>query len=437
MGYAINASGQVTGALTTASVNGAFLYTNGTALNLGTPPGGSNSTGLAINATAHIVGSYLTSGGTIDHSFFYNGVMIDLNTVISAADPLQPYVTLTYAVGINDSGLILVNGTDSRTGNVIHGYLIQAPGIDIAPGTLSLPDTAVGTASATQSVTLTNHSVSAVALGAISVSGNFSQTNNCGSSLAPGSNCAVKVAFDPVSVGSKAGQLAIASGGASYVVALYGVAPITASITASATTLAVGQRLTLTWKASAGATCTASSSNPAFQGSVALSGSKALTETAAGTDYYGLHCTATGVPEVDPVTPAVVWTWPTVTTTVAASPTTIVMGQSTTLTWSATNATTCSASGGGANDGWAGTKATHGTQTVTEAYALATASVSLAFTITCSSSASGLSSMATAHVMENAQAAASSGKSGGGGSLDVLCLLVLSSVIVIRIMRSR
>src|ERR1700759_5489133 len=49
---------------------------------------------------------------------------------------------------------------------------------------------------------------------------------------------------------------------------------------------------------------------------------------------------------------------PTVTFSVA--PTTINLGQSATLTWSTTNASTCSASGG-----WTGTQGTSGTQSVT------------------------------------------------------------------------
>jgi probable HAF family extracellular repeat protein len=52
--YAINASGEVTGTLFAPSTDGptyAFLYKNGTTTNLGRLPGGSLSTGYAINAT--------------------------------------------------------------------------------------------------------------------------------------------------------------------------------------------------------------------------------------------------------------------------------------------------------------------------------------------------------------------------------------------------
>jgi len=61
------------------------------------------------------------------------------------------------------------------------------------------------------------------------------------------------------------------------------------------------------------------------------------------------------------------------TVNVSVSPTTINAGQSATVTWSTTNAQTCTASGG-----WSGTPATSGTQTVTP-----TATGTVMFTLAC------------------------------------------------------
>lgn len=146
--YAVNASGQVAGTLTNVTTDQsgdckvlgtiAFLNSNGTTNSLGTLPGGNNSIGYAINVSGRVVGSSDFTGSTATHAFFYNGVMNDLNALIGATDPLQPYVTLTSAVGINDGLLILANGVDSRT-NLTHAYLIQAPFVQIAPATLGQP----------------------------------------------------------------------------------------------------------------------------------------------------------------------------------------------------------------------------------------------------------------------------------------------------------
>jgi probable HAF family extracellular repeat protein len=178
-GSAINASGNVTGTLTTSVGTSAFLFKDGTTTNLGTL-GGMRSTGYAINATGQTVGSSDVVGSTPAHAFFYNGVMTDLNAIVSLADPLQPFVTLTSALGINDSRLILTNGVDSRT-NLLHAYLLQAPFIELQPISLSFGTEAIGGTTQPRSVVVTNAGITAIPLGMISANSNFSmQANSCG-----------------------------------------------------------------------------------------------------------------------------------------------------------------------------------------------------------------------------------------------------------------
>jgi len=121
-GYAINASGQVTGqAVKTGGVFHAFLYTPGSGMmDLGTLGGGS-STGYAINADGQVTGEAVTAGGDI-HAFLYTKRgMRDLNSMIDPA--IAAYVTLFSGKGIND-GWIVANGVDSRTGKT-HAYLLS------------------------------------------------------------------------------------------------------------------------------------------------------------------------------------------------------------------------------------------------------------------------------------------------------------------------
>jgi subtilisin family serine protease len=86
----------------------------------------------------------------------------------------------------------------------------------------------------------------------------------------------------------------------------------------------------------------------------------------------------------------------------AVASSSIVVGKSTTLTWSSANATSCSASGS-----WSGTQATSGTLTVS-----GSAVGTLTYELTCSN-ATGSSPAATASVSVTA-APASGGHSGGG-----------------------
>jgi hypothetical protein len=450
---AINNAGEATGTLDGKAVatsgggiltpSYAFLYSNGTTINLGALPGATDASGYAINSTGQVAGS---SGG---HAFFYTGVMADLNSLITASDPLKQYVTLNSAVGINDGLLILANGVDSRT-NSSHAYLYQAAFIQFAPSTLDFAMPAVGGTSPAQSVTVTNTGTTALPVGAAYVNGDFSlRADNCATSLAPGDQCHISVVFLAKVAGALSGALTIPVGGANYQVPLSGVVPIAATVSASSAAATVGQAITVSWTASPSATCTAVSSStngewtassPPFTGPAASNGSQTLTETINGTVTYKLICDAPGVAEARR-SAAVVWSWPPVTVSISASPATITAGQSTTLTWKSSNATNCTVTGGGPGDNWPGTKATSGSQKVTEPFALDTSSVALTFGITCNSTTTGLSGQASVKVTED-QAPAGSGSSptsseGGGGALNPLSLALLAGILALRRARVR
>ena len=67
----------------------------------------------------------------------------------------------------------------------------------------------VGTSSSPQAVTLTNNTTAAVSLNLIATGPNFSQANNCGTSLAAGANCQINVTFVPLGGGALRGVLGI------------------------------------------------------------------------------------------------------------------------------------------------------------------------------------------------------------------------------------
>jgi hypothetical protein len=70
----------------------------------------------------------------------------------------------------------------------------------------SLP---VLTMSAPQTVTLTNSGNAALAISGIAASGDFAQTNTCGSSIGAGSSCTINVTFTPTAVGQRSSSLTI------------------------------------------------------------------------------------------------------------------------------------------------------------------------------------------------------------------------------------
>jgi hypothetical protein len=86
----------------------------------------------------------------------------------------------------------------------------------------------VGTRSAAQLVTLTNGGPVTLTISSITASGDFLQKNNCGSSLAPGESCTIKVAFRPSEKGDRTGSVTITdnAGDSPQMIALTGIGTV-------------------------------------------------------------------------------------------------------------------------------------------------------------------------------------------------------------------
>jgi probable HAF family extracellular repeat protein len=80
VGRGVNALGQVTGEARTPGAEHAFMYSNGTMIDLGTL-GGNSSGGTGINILGQVIGWAETSGNAATHPFLYShGVTADLST---------------------------------------------------------------------------------------------------------------------------------------------------------------------------------------------------------------------------------------------------------------------------------------------------------------------------------------------------------------------
>lgn len=128
----------------------------------------------------------------------------------------------------------------------------------------------------------------------------------------------------------------------------------TVSLLSSSSAIVAGSSATLTWSSTNATSCTASGG---WSGTQATSGSQSVTPTSNTT--YTITCGGVAKSVTVNVTAKVTET-PTVTVSLSASSSSIVVGSSTTLTWSSTNTTSCTASGG-----WEGVKFTSGSQAIT------------------------------------------------------------------------
>jgi hypothetical protein len=95
-------------------------------------------------------------------------------------------------------------------------------GVTASPTALSFGPQTTSTTSSAQAVTVSNPTSSAASVSSISVSGDFAQTNTCGSSIAAGGSCTVSVTFTPTATGTRTGSLTINAGGATLAVSLSG-----------------------------------------------------------------------------------------------------------------------------------------------------------------------------------------------------------------------
>ncbi len=85
----------------------------------------------------------------------------------------------------------------------------------LSPSSLSFTAQATGSTSGSQAVTLQNTGTGTLTISGIAASGVFSQSNGCGTTLAPGASCTVLVMFTPIADGTATGTLTITDNAAS------------------------------------------------------------------------------------------------------------------------------------------------------------------------------------------------------------------------------
>ncbi|SDF81503.1 lamin tail domain-containing protein [Terriglobus roseus] len=209
--------------------------------------------------TADIASSSTLAVGHIDADFpvvLYNDATTP--AAMSDHDPLLAYLALPAPVT-----------TATLTGN----------------GTFATAIT-VGQSSAGQQLTLTNTGEAVISITGFTMTGDFAQSNNCGSSLAVGSSCAINVVFTPTAAGARTGSITLNGSATVTPVTLSGtgLAPANFTIgdssgnTTTSITLNAGDSTNLTLK---------------FTSLNGFAGSITVTCAASGTAPTGVACTPT------------------------------------------------------------------------------------------------------------------------------------------------
>jgi hypothetical protein len=255
--------------------------------------------GQAVTLTATVTaqpGFYKgTPTGTV--SFFNGSTKLGTSTLNSGG--VATFAISTLAVGTH-SITASYNGSSqfaSSTSSVV-SQLVQGAVVKVSPTSLSFGDQTVNIASAPKNIMLSNSGNTALSIGSIALAGanvpSFSQTNNCGSTLAAGASCTIAVRFKPNSAVSKSASISIHdnAAGSPQSVALSGTG-VLGAVTFSPDSLTFPTQVVFTTSMAKTVELTNSGLGVLDISKIAVTGPFAQTHTCGTTVNPGDSCTIT------------------------------------------------------------------------------------------------------------------------------------------------
>ena len=177
--------------------------------------------GLVMDASGNLYGTTSAGGASGDGAVFelvnssgtYAAKLLYSFTGASG-DGNNPVAGLVMDSNGNLYGTTAYGGTFPQTGTVFELTPAASPAVTLTPATLTFSSQTVGAAGAAQTVTLTNSGTATLSSTVISITGanagDYSQTNNCGTSVAPSANCTINVSFKPTAAGTRTASVSIA-----------------------------------------------------------------------------------------------------------------------------------------------------------------------------------------------------------------------------------
>jgi len=165
-------------------------------------------------------------------------------SVFGSGLPKSPVVALTASTA-TASAQMLTAGTYGR--GIWQTWLASSGVVQTTatalPGSFTFASQTVGTTSSAQTVTLTNTGTNSLTPTAVSISGDFAETDSCQkSTVAPGGSCAIQVTFTPTATGSRSGQMVVFAdvGGGQLVVSLAGAGAAPGTVTLTPASISFG-----------------------------------------------------------------------------------------------------------------------------------------------------------------------------------------------------
>lgn len=134
-------------------------------------------------------------GSTCGSSLAAGGAQCAISLTFTPSSSASTTTAITASMSVNDNApgnpqKVAVSGTGAT----------PASGMTFLPSALTFPNPVlVGNSAGPLPVTLTNSGTASLAVTAIAISGSFTETNNCVTTLQPSASCTIEVTFSPTS----------------------------------------------------------------------------------------------------------------------------------------------------------------------------------------------------------------------------------------------
>jgi hypothetical protein len=111
--------------------------------------------------------------------------------------------------GARSAAVIFMDNAPSKVQRILLTGLGVLPSASFSSTSLTFPSQVIYTTSLVKTVRLNNVGLGILKISTIEASGPFHQTNDCGSTVGPGSGCTITVTFRPTTIGTLTGALSV------------------------------------------------------------------------------------------------------------------------------------------------------------------------------------------------------------------------------------
>jgi len=263
-------------------------------LSFGTVTTGQSTTSSTVLTNTGKGSVTLSGANSTNTAFQASGISFPLTLAAGQSTTLTATFAPTSAGSQTGTIAVNSNATNTPTNISVSGTGQAATAaVSLSSSSVTFASQALNTTSATQTVTVSNTGTASLSITSVTATGDFSQTNNCGTSLAAGSSCSVSIKFTPTAAGTRTGTLSIADNatGSPQTISLSGTGAGLPAVSLSPASLTFASQTVGTTSVAQNVTVSNTGTASLTISSIALSGSDfAITNGCGSTLAAGASC---------------------------------------------------------------------------------------------------------------------------------------------------